>query len=172
MQSGEKCLKHIFAPILFVVCSSFFFAVATAGSCFTFLPQVKTSRLTLTHTSPHLYLLRACECVYYHKDFEHRLTHTYTQGRRDGCIFKQHMRYFHFRPTCVCVCVSSHKVMALCLICIANRRNFAKCLPIRETICFIYLHLTLISLCHPQPSSDSFRRRADVGPSFLCLKKY
>lgn len=57
------------------------------------------------HTSPHLYLLRACECVYYHKDFEHRLTHTYTQGRRDGCIFKQHMRYFHFRPTCVCVCV-------------------------------------------------------------------
>lgn len=63
------------------------------------------------------------------------------------------------------------KIMALCLICIANRSNFAKCLPIRETICFIYLHLTLISLCHPQPSSAS-RRRAHAGLSFPRLKKY
>lgn len=85
-------------------------------------------RLRPAHTHAHTLLLPVCVII--------AMVSSTTDRLPDRCSrsLKQHMRRgFTFISTyrvstrvCVCVC----EIMALCLICIANHGNFAKCLPI------------------------------------------
>lgn len=146
-----KCFKHIFCQFLLLLARCvFLFLFPSCCSCLSFLSALCRRLRPCSCVCVSVYV---CVCVIIamisSTACTQRTTDSTDTADRWSCASKKteyassSRFHFHFPPpppfcrhilagVCVCVrvCVHASEIMALCLICIANRGNFAKCLPI------------------------------------------